>query len=309
MVFIAVAASFAVKSRLSAMRTVNRVEAATDGALVDGAVLFSADALRPAVLSSPSRKSRDAPTVGQPAAAPASPKPDVAVLPVDGRAVACATGRGARLEIRVVDQGGLLDLNAAPVAMLQTFLDAAGLEAATGRRLADEIADFRDVDDDPQSNGIKESAQYAQENLPWGPRNAPFSDPAEFGQLPSATPAIVARLMPMLTIANPRASLDLGVMDRAARGKLPRDAARSPEIKRWLMPSKGTDFVVEARLRRDDGSLTAGRRALVGFKPESGALRIRQWEGRTADDADWLNPARNSVFCTKLALALGVSRS
>jgi general secretion pathway protein K len=309
MVFVAVAASFAVKSRLSAMRTVNRVEAATEGALVDGAVLFAADALRPAAVPSQERKSRDAPTVAQPAVAPASPKPGARVLPVNGQAVACATGSGARLEIRVVDQGGLLDLNAAPVAMLRTFLNAAGLEAAIARRLADEIADFRDSDDDPQSNGIKESAQYAHENLPWGPRNAPFSDPAEFGQLPSATPAIVAQLVPMLTIANPRASLDLGVMDRAARGKLPRDAARSAEIKRWLMPSKGTDFVVEARLRRDDGSLTAGRRALVGFSQENGALRIRQWEGRTSDGADWPNPAKGSPFCTKLAIALGgVSR-
>ncbi|WAJ27829.1 type II secretion system protein GspK [Antarcticirhabdus aurantiaca] len=309
--FVAVSASFAVKARLHLLQAANRQDAARLQAVVDGAALFAADALRPAATTGA--------TGGQvldgagpamavtTAEAPPRPPPPALPLPVDGTPVDCPVGAGARLVVSVSDQGGLVDLNGAPAAMLAAIFAAAGLDGLAAGRLAEEIVDFRDPDDAPTGTGIGEAAAYAARGLAWGPRNAPFADVEEIGQLPSAAEAW--RVRALLTVNNPRAAVDLTAMNRRARALLPAEADGEPSLSRWLAQSPRLDFAVETQLFRADGSLGAGRRALVSFRDGAGgAVRVLRWSrlpplgdevttGATGDAGEG--------FCAALSAALG----
>lgn len=306
--FVGVAASFAVRARLVALQTGNMSELARAQALADGAALFVADALRP-----PPRQALTSQAILAAALsgeAPAAPPPEPLPLPIDGTPLSCALpGGGGRLELSAVDQGALLDLNGASVPMLRDFLDAAGLGGETARRLADEIGDFRDPDDDPQSNGIGERAQYRQAGLAWGPANRPFVDVEEVARLPSVTPALLARLRPLLTVQNPRAGLDLALTPAASHGVLPSEATERPNLKRWQLASSRTNFAVDARLRRSDGSLAAGRRALVTFGgQDNGELRVLRWSRPPFGEDETKALPQGDTFCSLLATALGTAR-
>ncbi|WP_019996595.1 type II secretion system protein GspK [Aureimonas ureilytica] len=308
--FVGVAASFAVRARLVTLQTGNRSELARAQALADGAALFVADALRPPPRQAPTSQAILAAALS--GEATAAPPPEPLPLPFDGTPLSCALpgGGGGRLELSAVDQGALLDLNGASVPMLRDFFEAAGLGGETARRLAEEIGDFRDPDDDPQSNGIGERAQYWQAGLAWGPANRPFVDVEEVARLPSVTPALLARLRPLLTVQNPRAGLDLALTPAASHGVLPPEATERPNLKRWQLASSRTNFAVDARLRRGDGSLAAGRRALVTFGgPDNGELRVLRWSRPPfGEDKTSAAPSQGDAFCSLLATALGTAR-
>ncbi len=304
LLFVAVAASFALRARILTLQTGNLSEMARAQAEIDGVALYAADALRPPKVAAPSEADLLAAALsgGKAQAAPLPPLP----LPVDGIPLTCHRPQGGTLTVRAVDQGALIDLNGAPVPMLREFLQAAGLDSETARRLADEIGDFRDPDDAPQENGIGESAQYRQAGLAWGPANRPFVDVEEIARLPSATPALVARLRPLFTVANPRAGLDLSQTPGATAGLLTADVLKQPALARWQLASPRTDFMVEAALQRADGSVAAARRAFLRFEgPDGGALRIVRWlRPPYGDGAEGRAEPSDDAFCAGLATAL-----
>ncbi len=306
MLFVAVAASFAVRARLVTLQTANLSDMAKAQALADGAALFAADALRSPKPPAPGEEALIAAALSGTAPAPA---PQAALpLPVDGSPVSCALSSGERLDLSVTDQGALLDLNGASVPMLRDMLEATGLDGETARRLANEIGDFRDPDDDPQDNGIGERAQYRQAGLAWGPANRPFVDVEEVARLPSMNPARLAALRSLLTVLNPRAGLDLGLTPAASRGVLPADAVNLPALSRWSLASPRTSFAVEARLRRPDGSVAAGRRALVAFGGQDrGTLRILRWSRPPFEGEPRIRPPSEDGVCQALVGALDMA--
>lgn len=307
--FVGVSATLAVKSRLLAMQAANRVAAVRAQALADGAALFAAEALRPPPAAAPDPEALLSAALSGAAAAPAA-RSAALPLPVEGSPVACPLATGNVAIVRVVDQGGLLDLNGAPVPMLEAFFRAAGLDSQTATRLADEVADFRDPDDAPEGTGVGERAQYAAAGLAWGPRNAPFADAGEIAQLPSATPAVVARLRPLLTVENQRAGIDLAVTGQALRSLFPADALKAPDVARWNLTSGHDRFTVEARLVSRSGVMVAARGAVVSFAGElAGDLTLRRWwRPPITREARPPEPSRDP-FCQGLAAALDGSHS
>lgn len=309
LLFVGLAASLAVKSRILAMQAANRSAAVRAQALADGVALFAADALRPAPGAGPDQEALVAAALSG-----GTPPPPPALaglpLPVDGTPVACALANGGTAVVRAVDQGGLIDLNGAPVPMLRAFFAAAGLDSQTALRLADEVADFRDPDDAPEGTGVGERAQYEAAGLAWGPRNAPFADAGEIAQLPSAGPAVVARLRPLLTVENPRAGIDLAATDVAARGFLSADALKSPDAARWNLPSGRDRFAVEARIVAPTGAVAAARGLVVAFGGDTpGALALHRWWRPPIDARRPVPPPAADAFCSGLAGALDGSHS
>ena len=99
-----------------------------------------------------------------------------------------------------VDEAARIDLNVAPDALLKNaFIAAAGLDDATASQMVDVIADWRDPDDLKRPNGAEE-AEYRQANLTYGPANAPFETVGELMRVLGMTPAIYARIAPLLTV-------------------------------------------------------------------------------------------------------------
>lgn len=114
----------------------------------------------------------------------------------------------ADVEVRLIDEGGKLDLNRADVPLLAALLRAVGVEQAQADRLAAVIADWRDTDQLSQPAGGGEDRDYANAGLPYGAKDAEFESVAELQQVLGFTPAIYARLQPHVTVFSGRARPD-----------------------------------------------------------------------------------------------------
>ncbi|MET0258538.1 MAG: hypothetical protein ABW179_08145 [Methylobacterium sp.] len=313
--FTAAAASFAVRSRLLAMQEANRQTFARDEALVDGAALFMVDRARDLALATAGADAAPASAFGPPGDEPgetAGRARGVAGLR-DGAVLVCALPDGRRLELRAVDQAGLLDLNAAPREMIVDVLAGAGFEPAQAQRLANGIVDFRDEDDVPQDGGASERAAYVQAGLSWAPRNGAFLDGAEIAELPSVTPPLLVRLRPLVTTFNGTPSIDFAVMAPHVRALFPRRIDPLGRLAHWHRPTPRANFAVEAKLRRADGSLAAGRFALVTFDPAlPGHPILTRWQAlseiETLEPANGAGqPPSTSPVCTRLGSALALA--
>lgn len=121
----------------------------------------------------------------------------------DGRTYAWSFGE-AKLEIRVVDEQGKIDLNAAQPALLAALFRTLGVERAEADRIAGAIVDWRDVDTLTQPGGGAEDGDYAGAERPYGAKDAPFETTAELQQVLGMTPALFARAAPHLTVFSGR---------------------------------------------------------------------------------------------------------
>jgi general secretion pathway protein K len=99
--------------------------------------------------------------------------PDEAARPVaDGRPYQQVLD-GIMLEIRVTDERGKLDVNAADEMTLFNLFINNGMEAPDAELLAAAVMDWRDTDDVERVNGAEEDA-YLAAGLEIGPGNRPF---------------------------------------------------------------------------------------------------------------------------------------
>src|SRR5690606_11852501 len=109
------------------------------------------------------------------------PDPRLQWLP-DGRPYRWSFA-GAEIEVRIVDESGKLDLNAAEPASLSALMRAVGTEPQQADAVAAAIVDWRDADDMTQPQGGAEDPQYAAAGLAWGAKDAPFETVAEVEQV------------------------------------------------------------------------------------------------------------------------------
>lgn len=106
---------------------------------------------------------------------------------------------GAKVEIRVVGENGLIDINYANPQLLQAIFKQAGLNAEATQRMVDMLEDFRDVDDLRRLNGA-EDRDYEREGLPFGAKDAPFERIEELQQVMGMTPQLYQLLTRFLTV-------------------------------------------------------------------------------------------------------------
>lgn len=106
----------------------------------------------------------------------------------------------ARLELRIVDETGKVDLNAATPDLLAGLLHALGVPAARAQALAGAILDFRDSDDLLNAAGGAEDREYAAAGLPYGAKDGGIVAVAELQQVLGMDAAIYDRARPYLTV-------------------------------------------------------------------------------------------------------------
>lgn len=124
-------------------------------------------------------------------------EPDFAWL-ADGRRYDWSFG-AATVEVRIADESGRLDLNAADPALLSSLFRVLGAEGGQADAVAAAIVDWRDSDDLVQPMGGAEARQYALAGLPYGPKNAPFETVAEVAQVLGMDRRLSAAAVPHLT--------------------------------------------------------------------------------------------------------------
>jgi len=214
------------------------------------------------------------------------PDPRLQWLP-DGRPYPWRFG-GAVVEVRIIDESGKFDLNAAEPAALSALMQVLGADRAEADAVAAAIADWRDADDLLQAVGGAEDPQYAAAGLPWGAKNAPFETVAEVEQVLGMTPALFERLAAHLTVHGglpiPDArfaaapvlqaiGVDPGPV-LAERERPPRPGEPS-----FVGAGSGT-YSIESQARLGDGR-EAALRAVVRLGPSGipgSAFTILKWE-------------------------------
>ena len=107
---------------------------------------------------------------------------------------------GIAVDVRVVDEQGKVDINAAEPTLLAGLFRAVGVPDDQATRLASAMVDWRDADQLTQAQGGAEDPDYASAGLPYGAKDAPFETIAEVEQVLGMTPAIYARVAPYLTV-------------------------------------------------------------------------------------------------------------
>lgn len=116
----------------------------------------------------------------------------------DGRPYTFGYG-DAEIEVRITDDSGKVDINAANGELLTSLFVARGVELNKAQALSDAVLDWRDADDDKRPNGA-ESADYKAAGLSYGPKNGPFDTVSELQQVLGMNYALFEKLEPALTI-------------------------------------------------------------------------------------------------------------
>lgn len=158
---------------------------------------------------------------------------------------------GAKVEIRVIGENGLIDINYASRPLLQGILELSGLKEEEAMTMLDILEDFRDVDDLKRLNGAEDS-DYEDEGLPFGAKDAPFERIEELQQVMGMTPRLYEALTRFLTVNSgarginpmlaPRQTLMLlaeGDADKVNAYMQEREEAEGA----WVQPSFGGAFI------------------------------------------------------------------
>ncbi|MET0327823.1 MAG: type II secretion system minor pseudopilin GspK [Luteimonas sp.] len=195
---------------------------------------------------------------------------------------------GVDVELRIVDETGKVDLNAADGTLLAALLQSTGAEQAVALQVAGAIVDWRDEDDFVQITGGAESADYAAMGRPYGAKNAPFETVAEVEQVLGMTPALYEAVAPYLTIHSrlptpaPQFAQApvLQAMGVEADPILAARAATGAQLAGALLGGGSGTYSIESRARLPEGR-TARLQAVVrtgGGAVPGTAYSVLRWE-------------------------------
>ena len=123
----------------------------------------------------------------------------------------------ADVSLRIVDEQGKLDLDMADASLIAALLRQLGSDPQAAMRIAGAIVDWRDADALTQPSGGAEAPDYAAAGRDYGPANLPFESVAEVEQVLGMTPALYARLAPLVTVYSGRAVPDPAYAPAAVR--------------------------------------------------------------------------------------------
>ena len=115
---------------------------------------------------------------------------------------------GARIDLKIIDEQGKIDLNSAQPPLLASLFRVLGTDPQQAERLAGAIVDWRDPDPLSQPSGGAEDPDYEAAGLAWGAKDAPFDTLAELLQVLGMTPQLYARASPYLTVFSGRDTPD-----------------------------------------------------------------------------------------------------
>lgn len=158
-----------------------------------------------------------------------------------------------RIEVAIEDESGKIDINRAPLRLLQGLLESQGLSQDRSAALSAAIVDWRDQDEKPLPLGA-EVADYAAEGLERSPRNGPFLVVEELLQVLGMQGHTVQKLLPYITVYGRQPGINPAAADEAVLRALPG------------VEAKAVDSFLAARLdssRRRPPALDAPSRLLA----------------------------------------------
>lgn len=110
--------------------------------------------------------------------------------------------------IAIRDVRGLVDINSASAALLDSVLAGTGIEETQRKALVDATLDWRDKDSMKHINGAEDD-DYRSAGLKWAARDGAFSSVEEFRYVLGMTNPLFERLAPYLTVHSGQANITL----------------------------------------------------------------------------------------------------
>jgi len=182
----------------------------------------------------------------------AATEPRLQWLP-DGRTHRWLYGN-ARVEVKIVDENGKIDLNQADTALLTEFIHAFEPDQQKAAQLAAAILDWRDPDSLTQPAGGGEDADYASAGLPYGAKDGEFESVAELEQVIGFTPDLYAKMAPHLTVFSGRVRPDPAFASAQVLDAMGMDGAEVVARRQQWNPASG----LPPPTLPDGGSLVGG---------------------------------------------------
>lgn len=198
--------------------------------------------------------------------------------PGDGSRHRVAFGDGF-VDIAIRDTRGLVDINRAPPALLDTVLAAAGVDDAGRTALVGAILDWRDTDSLKHLNGAEDD-DYRRAGVPWTAGDAPFSSIEEFRYVLGMNNALFKQLAPYLTVQSDQG----GVISALAPPWLASALGNEPKpitTATTGVQSRGSAFHITVR-----ATLTGGATASVDL-----VVRINGADKQPYSILSWRSPA------------------
>jgi len=201
---------------------------------------------------------------------------------------------GIPVDVRITNEQGKVDINAADPTLLAGLFRAVGVPAEKATGLASAMVDWRDADSLTQPQGGAEDPDYAEAGLPYGAKDSPFETVAEMEQVLGMTPQVYAKVLPYLTVYTAQATPDqafaaapvLTAMGLDGPGLVAaREAQRADAGASGGPIGDGATYSIESVARLREGR-TAGIRGVVrtgGNGAPGSAYTALDWqEGTTA---------------------------
>ncbi len=127
--------------------------------------------------------------------------------------------------VRFRSEAARVDLNSAPADLLAGLFAAVGVDSAHAKTFADRVVGWRTK---PNANAdSKEQQLYAEQRVPYPPRQAPFENSLELSLLAGLPAPVVERVLPFVTVFSGRPAVDVASADPIVLSALP---GMTPEI-------------------------------------------------------------------------------
>jgi len=124
-----------------------------------------------------------------------------------------------KVSVRFRSEAARIDLNTAPPDLLTGLFRAVTGDSNRAKIFADRVVGWRTK---VESNvASKEATFYADQHVPYPPRQAPFDSTLELSLLPGIPASIVERILPFVTVFSGAAAVDVRTSDRLVLSALP----------------------------------------------------------------------------------------
>jgi general secretion pathway protein K len=228
------------------------------------------------------------------------------VISTAGEPMRCVMPNDGVAAIVIDDEGGKVDLNAAPRPLLGLLFRGFGATSDQAMSLAGAVMDFGNG----TSNRVLANLQrkeYADADRPYGPKNALLETTLELDQVIGMPHDLFRRLLPYVTVHSRQPGID---PKRAPLALLAALTGQRPDMTRGALDESARQSLVE-RLPTGIASVSAGRsflihvevlmpgqgvfvrEAIVEFVNGPKPLRLHEW--RRGDRRHGLLPALNEL--------------
>ena len=181
---------------------------------------------------------------------------------------------GGEVVLTIRDEGGKIDLNRAPDALIKGLFTAVGLGPDASAALVDAIVDYRDANHARRLNGAEDS-DYRAQGRPHGAKDAPFEAVDELLHVLGMTPELYEQVAPAFTVHSRRRRVDPTTAPELVLRALP--GLDPAELDQRLAVREEAEALEEepVELAEEDGGGIVGVDPAVPGSPRQLALRRR----------------------------------